>query len=240
MNTLQVRLAQATLGKYIKLNKMKILTGVLCCDFKEYSLDQCLANIKKAGFNDILLNYEGTIKKDYGVTATQEWNFNQNPPTKRQADQDQGYRLPRIVAARNMVLDYAMIGQYDWIFFVDSDVMIPTNTRQELFEGNTYKLKSGLVPGRGPHAHARYLFEPEAIVNGWTPCKNATCGFTGIHKDLFRTIRFRWGNTLGHFDGSEFISEDPLYGMDCRKIYGEKWWVKQSLRASHIGDFQKC
>jgi hypothetical protein len=38
--------------------KNKILTAVICCDFKQYSLIDCVKSIKSAGFEDILLNYE--------------------------------------------------------------------------------------------------------------------------------------------------------------------------------------
>jgi len=214
--------------------KNKILAAVICCEFKEYSLQQCLRAIKKAEFEDVLLNFEGELPAgliDYDYL--QNWVLETTPTQKRQYDQDQSYRLSRIVTARNMVIDWAVAGDYDWIFFVDSDVIIPENTISELFENNEYKLKSGLVKGRGAHSFATYLSYPQEQVGKWTRCHYATCGFMAIHRSLFRKVRFKWGEA---FDTDILCSEDPLYGADCRYLFDEWWWVNTALKSEHLGD----
>ena len=219
--------------------KNKILTAVICCDFKNYSLDECIDSIKKAGFDDVLLNYESSDnelpnnKKLLLLLPEnlQVWQISEFGESDRQFDQDQGYRLPRIVTARNMCIDYAIKHDYDWLFFVDSDVLIPTNTMELLFESNDYKLKSGLVHGRGSHQGAQYVFNRLGVEGDWTKCEYSTCGFTAIHRDIFRRVRFKWGEP---FEGGALCSEDPLYGADVRHLYNINWMVNSKLQAQHI------
>ena len=65
---------------------MKILAAVICTDFKDYSLKKCLEAIRAAGFEQILLNYEGNIPSDLDVDYTQEWIFNGAGKNERQFD----------------------------------------------------------------------------------------------------------------------------------------------------------
>ena len=215
---------------------MKILTAVICCDFKNYSLNECLNYIKKAGFEDILLNYEiddsnNLVPPGLPYHSIQMWSLIESRQQRRQFDQDQAYRLPRIVTARNMCIDFAIKHDYDWLFFVDSDVLIPTNTKELLFESSNYKLKSGLVHGRGSHSGAQYVFNRLGTEGDWTKCEYSTCGFTAIHRDIFRRVRFKWGEP---FEGGALCSEDPLYGADVRHLYGINWMVNIKLQAQHI------
>ena len=43
------------------MEKNRILAAVICCEYKSYSLEQCLNAIKEAGF-DCALNYEGKYR----------------------------------------------------------------------------------------------------------------------------------------------------------------------------------
>ena len=54
---------------------MKVLVSIICCLYKEYSLEECIENIKIAGFEDILLNFEGQPIKNYDVKYLQTWNW---------------------------------------------------------------------------------------------------------------------------------------------------------------------
>lgn len=214
---------------------MRILAAVICCDFKRYSLSECLDSIFGAGFKDILLNYEydklGVSTPQGVVNMVQMWKFYETDEQNRQFDQDQSYRLPRIVTARNMCIDYAIKHDYDYIFFVDSDVLIPDNTREVLF-AEDFKLMSGLVSGRGHHSGARYMFgELNHCFGDWYQCEYATCGFTAIHRDIFRRVRFKWGEP---FEGGALCSEDPLYGADVRHLYNIGWMVNTALKAEHV------
>jgi hypothetical protein len=215
---------------------MKILAAVICAPFKSYSLIKCLEAIKAAGFENILLNYEGiapTLPNDIEV---QEWMFEGAGKVKRKFDQDNEARLTPICIARNMCLDFAQQGGYDYILFVDSDVIIPQDTKQKLFEGNHFKLKSGIVKGRGIHSGATYMFYPHEIIDGWQRADYFTCGFMAIHKDVFFRLRFRWGLPV---KGETICSEDPIFGDDARNILGVNWWGRLDLVAEHLGDLKE-
>jgi hypothetical protein len=215
---------------------MKILAAVICTDFKAYSLKKCLEAIRAAGFNEILLNYEGNIPSDLDVDYTQEWIFNGAGKNERQYDQHQESRLPLICIARNMCLDFAQQGGFDYILFVDSDVVIPSDTKTKLFDNNLYKLKSGIVKGRGVHSGATYMFFTHEELNGWQRADYFTCGFMAIHKDVFFRLRFRWGLPV---NGQTICSEDPLFGDDARTILGVNWWGRLDLIAEHLGELKE-
>jgi hypothetical protein len=215
---------------------MKILVSIICCSFKEYSLGNCISRIKDCGFDDILLNFEGEPLKDYEVKYLQTWNFNGAGNIKREYDQHQESRLPLICIARNMCLDFAQQGGFDYILFVDSDVVIPSDTKTKLFDNNLYKLKSGIVKGRGVHSGATYMFFTHEELNGWQRADYFTCGFMAIHKDVFFRLRFRWGLPV---NGQTICSEDPLFGDDARTILGVNWWGRLDLIAEHLGELKE-
>jgi len=215
----------------------KILVAVICCDYKKYSLKQCVDHIKDAGFEHILINYEGLLPlQNYGQTYLQEWEWTGDGKATRQFDQDQHARLSPICIARNMCLDFAQQGGFDWILFVDSDVMIPNNTKDKLFNCKVdFKLRSGIVNGRGVHGGATYMFYPNVTLGEWQCADYFTCGFMAISKDIFWRLRFRWGLPI---KGGDVCSEDPLFGDDARQILGETWWGNLELKAEHLGDLK--
>jgi hypothetical protein len=212
---------------------MKILAAVICTDFKAYSLKKCLEAIRAAGFNQILLNYEGNIPSDLDVDYTQEWIFNGAGKNERQFDQDQSARLTPICIARNMCLDFAQQGGFDYILFVDSDVIVPNNM-MDLFN-SPYKVKGGLIKGRGAHKNALYKFYPQEEIGEYTKCHYGSCGSLAIHKDIFWRVRFRWGLPI---DGDVVCSEDPIFASDCRILFNEFWYINNNLIHEHIGDFE--
>jgi hypothetical protein len=212
---------------------MKILAAVICAPFKSYSLNQCLEAIKLAGFENILLNYEGiapTVPRDIKL---QEWWFEGAGKVKRKFDQDNEARLTPICIARNMCLDFAQQGGYDYILFVDSDVIVPKNM-MDLFN-SPYKIKGGLIKGRGAHKHALYKFYPQEEIGEYTKCHYGSCGSLAIHKDIFWRVRFRWGLPI---DGNQVCSEDPIFASDCRHLFNEFWYINNNLIHEHIGDFE--
>ena len=212
---------------------MKILVAVICCDYKKYSLKECIDHIKNAGFEHILINYEGLLPlNDYGQTYLQEWEWTGAGKNKRKFDQDQNSRLAPICVARNLCLDFAQQGNFDWILFVDSDVMVPQNMMQ-LFD-SPYKVKGGLIKGRGAHKNALYKFYPQREINEYTECHYGSCGSLAIHKDIFWRVRFRWGLPI---DGDSVCSEDPIFASDVRHLFNEFWYINNNLVHEHIGDF---
>jgi hypothetical protein len=211
---------------------MKILVAIICTDFKEYSLKECINQVRKAGFDEILLNYEGIAPTIEGDIHIQEWMWEGAGKKERKFDQDQQARLTPICIARNMCLDFAQQGNYDWILFVDSDVMLPSNM-MDLFN-SPYKVKGGLIKGRGAHKNAQYKFYPQREIGEYTECHYGSCGSLAIHKDIFWRVRFRWGLPI---NGNIVCSEDPIFASDVRHLFNEFWYINNNIVHKHIGDF---
>ncbi len=229
------------------MDKSNILVAVICCKYKLPTLNQCLKAIKNAGFTEVLLNYEGHHTDFYNTEEDtflvkqvidepkylQVWNWQGAGKVAREFDQHQAARLTPICMARNMCLDFAQHKEFEWIFFCDSDCIMPKNV-MEIFD-SPYKLKGGLIPGRGVHSHVFYYEKPDYHneKGDFVPCANGSCGSLAIHKDLFYRLRFRWGMPIG---SEQISSEDPLFASDALHIFGEKWWVNRQVRYTHIGD----
>lgn len=218
------------------MDKSKILAAVICCDYKKESLPTCLDAIKKAGF-DVLVNYEGSNCPATIANYFQMWRAVGSGFNERKFDQDQSSRLTRICVARNMVMDFFQQTDYDYLLFVDSDVLIPEDAFEKLFSTHyPMSVLSGLVPGRGVHSHAQYLFGPiERIEANVVSVEYATCGFLTIPRDLVFRTRFRWGLPT---KGGVICSEDPLFGQQIREEMGYKWLVFTDCKASHLGDLK--
>jgi glycosyltransferase involved in cell wall biosynthesis len=178
------------------------------------------------------------MQSDYqNIDHLQKWTASGAGINQRQFDQDQGARLTPICIARNMCLDYAQQGNFDWILFVDSDVIIPIDTKEKLFNAPAdFKIRSGIVKGRGIHSGATYMFYPNQKLGDWQCADYFTCGFMAIHKDVFWRLRFRWGLPI---KGNDICSEDPLFGSDAREILKETWWGNTTLKAEHCGDLKE-
>ena len=217
---------------------MKVLCSILCCDYKIYSLQKCIDHAKDAGF-DVLVNYEGLIDPNIeGITYLQNWSAWGSGFNERKFDQDQAARLTPICIARNMVMDFFQQTDYDYLLFVDSDVLIPKDTYQKLFthNHNNRTVISGLVHGRGIHQGARYMFGEIMRDGNKVLVEYATCGFMAIPRDLVFRSRFRWGLPS---NGGVICSEDPLYGDDLRTIFNGQWIVYTDCIAQHEGDLKE-
>ena len=218
---------------------MKILVAVISCDYKNYSLKECINAIKEAGF-DVLLNYEGNESLDLpNLDYFQKWSAYGSGFNERKFDQDQSARLTRICVARNMVMDFFQQTDYDYLLFVDSDVIIPKDTKEKLFysEHQNNVVLSGLVQGRGIHKGAKYMFGHIAqIAPNRFMVEYATCGFMAIPRDLVFRSRFRWGLPT---NGGVICSEDPLFGDDLRTIFNGAWIVVTDCIAEHKGELKE-
>lgn len=218
---------------------MKILAAVICCDYKKYSLNECIQAIKNAGF-DVLLNYQGVETLTIpDVDYFQSWNAHGSGFNERKFDQDQSARLTPICVARNMCIDFFQQTDYDYLLFVDSDVIIPKDTKDKLFysEPQNNVVLSGLVKGRGIHSGAQYMFgRTVEIGSNRYIVEYATCGFMAIPRDLVFRTRFRWGLPT---QNGVICSEDPIFGDDLRTIFNGAWIVVTDCVANHLGDLKQ-
>lgn len=220
---------------------MKILFAVICCEYKNYSLKQCFDAIKLAAPNaDLLINYEVSyygqdVRLPSGFTHYQGWGYFGDGKNERKFDQDQGSRLTPICIARNMVMDYAQQGNYDWLIFVDSDIIVPDNVLNILENPDFISLRSGVIPGRGIHSNVTYSgTQPQDLGDGWIKSDYFSCGLLAIPKQIFWRTRFRWGMPQ---ESDIVASEDPIFGSDCRHL-GYGWFCKKDVICQHVGELR--
>jgi hypothetical protein len=242
-------------------NQPKVLVASLLCDRKSYSQNvgiPPLYNLKYPNYS-VYLNIESKdpslwndldklIEKNQHInTECDVWQITESTWWKKPGfDQDQARLFP-ICIARNMAIDCAMLNDYDYIFFVDADVIVPRNSL-ELLMAEDRPIISGTVPGRGAHNHAAYIFHPRSYPKpGVVSCAHSTCGFTLIKREVFQVLRFRQGPHPIHTE--VHLSEDPAYGADMEQLgfldinegkaegNGKgSWWVLTNLLAAHMDD----
>jgi glycosyltransferase involved in cell wall biosynthesis len=160
------------------------------------------------------------------------WNVTSSWRPRQKYDQDNGVRLYPIITARNMAIDYALHRQADWLFFVDSDVIVPPDSLTKLLALGR-PLVGGLVPGRGAHSHVNYVFGQWDATDEVLITKHGTMGCCLIHKDLFQFIRFRQGP---HPIRKEvWLSEDPCYAADAEYAgRANAWYIHTGVVCGHI------
>jgi hypothetical protein len=234
----------------LKQNHPKVLVCTLLCDRKAYSANIALPAIYKLKYPNfsVYINLESKdptlwkeldnlVEKNSHInTECDVWQITQSTWWKKPGfDQDQARLFP-ICIARNMAIDCAMLNGYDYILFVDADVVIPRNSIEVLM-AHDRPIVSGTVPGRGAHSHAAYIFHPRSNPKpNVVSCAHSTCGFTLVKKEVFQVLRFRQGPHPIHTE--THLSEDPAYGADATEIWKfcDGWWVDTSLMAAHLDD----
>jgi hypothetical protein len=150
-------------------------------------------------------------------------------------DQDQS-RLAPIVIGRNMTIDFALSLNCSHIFFIDSDVIPPINSLDELLKMNKVSC-GGLVPGRGIHSHVNYVFAPKrdfVYEADNIICDYGTMGCCLIEQKLFSVLRFRWGADIE--DYSTMLSEDPAYFYDAFNLGFDRFVINTKVICQHLDD----
>lgn len=229
---------------------MKILIAVLHCDRKAHDQLTGLESLKNLDYGEHELIYYFNIQteKPKGfeplIKAVSEWeppviiksedpltvvsypvhydlwNINWSTWWKRPSfDQDQARLFP-ICIARNMAIDAALDLRCDKLMFVDSDMIVPSNTITKL-SSHPYPMVGGLVPGRNNHKDLFYKFYEEGgekdLGNGLIEVDHGNIGFCMIDRKVFEVLRFRRGPhaTRGHLQ-----SDDPNYCFDALHKWG--------------------
>lgn len=226
-----------------------IIAAVMVTDAKLYSFLDCLKALAATPEIDrIYINIETQFDylyrdmvrylMDCGKPSDWDrWSFASSTwVPERGFDQDNDARLPGIISARNMAVDYAMQQHAEHLLFVDSDVIIRPDGVRRLLRIEK-PLVGGNVPGRGAHAHARYIFGHRRQDGNIIHCDHGTMGYCLIHQSIFQYVRFRRGP---HPHKPEtWLSEDPCYEADAERLgLCDGWYIDYSVIAEHRDDPQ--
>ena len=149
--------------------------------------------------------------------------------------------MNRIVTARNMIFNQAISGGYDYVLFIDSDVIVPPDTVTKLLNGNR-DCVAGFYPITNeygfPIPHAKHKTEAgyyvpfeESKLNGaiWA-VSLVGLGCTLISRKIFSKYKFRCER--GDYN-SLLRSEDMCFCEDLRKDHILVWF-DSGLVCRHI------
>jgi hypothetical protein len=180
-------------------------------------------------------NYEGTPSGEWlDSQSLTTWNLAPSLlPVQPLHDQDQTYRLPRIVAARNLCLDIMRANRsYTHLLFLDSDVAANSRDGLEKLLLSQRPLIGGLVHGRGEQSHAEVVAGIRTEYHGRQFCCDwGSCGYQLIARPLCDRYQFRWGHSRL---SRARRSEDPAFSEDVAADHWGRYVVDPGVTAEHV------
>jgi hypothetical protein len=189
--------------------------------------------------------YELDIPDGYTVDYFQPW---QGYTTK----DDKGNYDPRgrnnLTDKQNKARDIAVLMGYDYMLFVEEDMIIPPNTIQLLLDCNSGVAYGMYVFRYHPYITSCWLGIDEANIAGISisnfpdvykanfdsiiDCDGVGFGCTLIHKDVFSWLPFRVG-WQDHTSTGEIPHSDMFFSVDCIK-HGVQQRCNLSCKCGHI------
>lgn len=149
-------------------------------------------------------------------------------------------RLGHIVNNRNLIREYFLVGKYQWLYFIDSDCLGPTNAIQVArshnkhlvtgwyLAGFNYDGKERVLPvayAFDKPGHARQLAIRDVLQPRFLPIACAGLGCCLIHRNVMEKIVFRCMGKGG---------EDAAFFKDARDICDEKLWLDTRISFWHL------
>lgn len=154
-----------------------------------------------------------------------------------------GYNIAQI---RNLIAHWVVKGGYDYLFSVDSDIVLPRDSLRKMIEADK-DMVSGLYIQRIPDTHTVEIYGvtrgggraniPYDLLKGKGLVEVAGCGFgcVLIKRRVFEGIEyphFEYHNALTHKDT---VSEDVDFCMKATKA-GFTIWADTSIHCDHLGN----
>jgi glycosyltransferase involved in cell wall biosynthesis len=228
----------------------KVLICILHCDRKAHNQKVCLESVYNQDYDnyEVYHNVETVEKNNFKDlieysknqkinTHFDFWSYESSWWKKPTFDQDQA-RLVPICEGRNRSIEIALELRFDYLLFVDTDMIIPSNSISGLLSRQKDMI-GGYVKGRNDHKHAEYIFGSQYGIkdlgNGLIECDHGNIGFCLISKKVFEHLKFRRGShpTMpGHLQ-----SDDPNYCFDWFLIWkGERHFIDKNIHAQHIDE----
>jgi glycosyltransferase involved in cell wall biosynthesis len=151
-----------------------------------------------------------------------------------------GYNIDQV---RNKMVDYAVACGFDYLFCVDSDIVLPKNALVKLLNHNK-DIVSGIYRQRfldkkipelyidGQRASEEQISKPQLL-------EVDSCGFgcTLISTELIKKIGYPQFEYHSSIDFKDTISEDTDFCIKTRKC-GSKVYVDTGIKCGHIGNFE--
>ena len=135
---------------------------------------------------------------------------------------------------RNYLIVKALNENYDYLLFVDDDMILPPETLEVLL-GRDKDIIGGLYYFKGfPLEKVIEVFDEES--NEPFICKSLGGGLILTKTEIFRKIKSPWFGTKVNNVGMTILSEDYAFADKAREA-GYEVWVDPTLNIGHIGDY---
>jgi glycosyltransferase involved in cell wall biosynthesis len=146
--------------------------------------------------------------------------------------------------ARNTACDSALKGNFQWLFFLDDDVLLPPDTIPKLMSRNA-DIVSGLYYRRSPPIAPVALIDTKPRPTFIGSFNAGDCfevdlvgaGCLLIHRRVLEAMKWPWFDwKLDRFDipEQERCSEDFHFCREAKKK-GFKVWIDTSVQCQHVG-----
>lgn len=147
--------------------------------------------------------------------------------------------------ARNEIVKKALSGAFEYVLMVDSDVIIPPDTLEMMFQspvdvcfgvyprkntktGDTELFKDGTFDFKNRFTYA----ELEQIQSNRISVKGGGCGCVLIRTDIFNNIPYPWFEFYS-YENNTFLSEDLAFCLKAAARYRLEADIR--VRCGHIG-----
>ncbi len=199
--------------------KKKILIGVVTSYLHAFCLDRFIGSIENQTFRDFDVLFVDNSKSDYNeILEKKGFTVIKDAPKEN--------RIENIISGRNIVRDYFLKGCYDYLFFLDSDVIAPENALKKLLS-HKKPLVTGVYPtlkqgGGNQHVIPCLTYYISEDIVEQVPsedCRSgklieigvAGLGCCLIHRKILEKIAFR------NIGDSKKAGEDAAFFYDARK-----------------------
>ena len=213
----------------------KILIGVVTSDTKKYCFDKIVEAMKSQTFHDFDVVFVDNSESDYG-------KFIEEKGFKVIKDSPKDTRINNIISGRNIIREEFLKGGYEYLFFLDSDVIIPADTIEKLLswkqnlitgvylvakhiKGKPYALPC-LFKHLGNGMNQQFSLK-EVQKEGLVEIDSAGLGCCLIHRNVLKDITFR---NIGE---SKTGGEDFAFFIDAKEK-GFQAYADMSIKCFHM------
>jgi len=153
-----------------------------------------------------------------------------------------GYNVEQV---RNLIVHYTIRNDYDYLFSVDSDIILPKDSLKKMIEHDK-DMVTGIYIQRIPGTHTIEVYGvpeeggmthiPYDMIKGQGLVEVAGCGFgcVLIKRQVLDGVEYPYFVYQSALDHSDTVSEDVYFCMRVRDK-GFKVWVDTSILCDHIG-----
>jgi len=215
----------------------KILVGCPTYDGQAHCIERFMESLKKLVYKNFdVIFVDNSLDESFArKISSKKYEVIRNPSQKE--------KIVRIVENRNKIITRVLEKEYDYLFFADTDVLLPEDAIEKLLKTDKPIATGVYLGGLKFHdgvkiAPVLYDFAEQQDYVKIVPMNNvmdekifevAGCGFGCclIKKEVLEKVKLRYSETSKG-------GEDLLFCHDARKNFGYKTFVNTSVKCVHM------